>query len=87
MRVAARQVSVVVLGVVVAAVAAVTLPTVAALAIATGAGILVGRAKQLGSSYTQPPTFAKVSDQAGFTVHHRGLRGNGFVHRQSALTP
>ena len=43
MRVAARQVSVVVLGVVVAAVAAVTLPTVAALAIATGAGILVGR--------------------------------------------
>jgi uncharacterized membrane protein YgaE (UPF0421/DUF939 family) len=47
MRVAARQVSVVVLGVVVAAVAAVTLPTVAALAIATGAGILVGRIPRL----------------------------------------
>ncbi|WP_261949317.1 aromatic acid exporter family protein [Rhodococcus sp. T9N] len=47
MRVAARQVSVVVLGVVVAAVAAVTLPAVAALAIATGAGILVGRIPRL----------------------------------------
>jgi len=47
MRVAARQVSVVVLGVVVAAVAAVALPTVAALALATGAGILVGRIPRL----------------------------------------
>ncbi len=47
MRVAARQVSVVVLGVVVAAIAAVTLSTVAALALATGAGILVGRIPRL----------------------------------------
>ncbi|WP_309599222.1 FUSC family protein [Rhodococcus globerulus] len=47
MRVAARQVSVVVLGVIVAAIAAATLPTVAALALATGAGILVGRIPRL----------------------------------------
>lgn len=43
MRVAARQVSVVVLGVLVAAVAVAALPEVAALAVATAAGIVVGR--------------------------------------------
>ncbi|MCJ0902602.1 FUSC family protein [Rhodococcus sp. ARC_M6] len=43
MQVAARQVSVVVLGVIVAAIAAVILPPVAALALATAAGLLVGR--------------------------------------------
>ena len=47
MWVAARQVSVVVLGVVVAAMAAFALPPVAALALATAVGILVGRVRQL----------------------------------------